>query len=115
MRLYFRLLTESFMFGAEPQERWTAEEKDNFEQHVKIRNRRMIKAAAWAAGAFMSNLVLIAPFLAGHSLHAYWKPYGVILLFCAYPLFLYLVLRVLFVWSSWQSATETRREFGDPL
>ncbi|WP_433971295.1 hypothetical protein [Tunturiibacter lichenicola] len=102
------------MFNVEPQEQWDAKEAVEFEVYVAARHRKMIKAAAWAGTALLVNILCIVPFAKGNFLHGYAEPVGRILVYCAMAFFLWFVLRVAFVWSSWQSARETRREFGDP-
>jgi hypothetical protein len=102
------------MFNAEPEPQWTAEDKADFETNVTARNR-LVRRNALKAGAFLlGDMICLVPFLAGFPLHAYWET-GKYLLFLAFPLFLWFVLKTGEVWSSWQSARETRREFGDPI
>ncbi len=103
------------MFNVEPQEQWNANEAAEFEEYVQARHRKMRRAAIWAGAALLLNLLCIDPFLYGHSLHRYWDTTGKYLLLLAMAVFLWFVLRVAFVWTSWQSARDTRREFGDPL
>ena len=103
------------MFNVEPQEQLTRQEAAEFEQHVTARHKKMTNSAFWVGGLLLANILCLIPFLAGHSLHRYWESIGRALLVTAFPLFLWFVMRVGFVWSSWQSARETRKEFGDPL
>jgi hypothetical protein len=100
------------MFGAEPQERWSLEEKEEFEQHATARLRRCLRDALYAGLALAANTLCIIPFLAGHRLHSHWES-GKYLLFTAMALLLWFLRKVGSVWASWQSARETRREFED--
>jgi|ERR1700722_1922348 len=102
------------MFNVEPQEQWNAEDAAEFERHVAVRHRKTLKAAMWAGGALLLNILCIVPFSKGHSLHFYAEPARILVDF-AMALFLWFVLKVCLVWASWQSARETRREYGDPL
>ena len=102
------------MFGAEPQERWTAEDRAEFDIYAAGRLRRMFRTAAWATAIFVTTIVAIIPFLAGHSLHLYWDGFGKYLIFVAEAELLWFVLRWGYVYSAWQSARETRREMSDP-
>jgi protein-S-isoprenylcysteine O-methyltransferase Ste14 len=102
------------LFNVEPQENWNVEDIANFEAHVAARQKKTIKDALWAGGALLLNILCIVPFSRGHFLHSYAEPTGRILVYLAMGLLLWFVLRVAFIWSSWQSARETRREFGDP-
>jgi protein-S-isoprenylcysteine O-methyltransferase Ste14 len=97
------------MFGAEPQEKWTSEEAKEFEQYVAVQHRRTRRNAQWAGSCFLLNILLIVPFLYGHSLHSHWESFGKYLLLTAMASFLWFVIKAGFVWSSWQSARETRR------
>jgi hypothetical protein len=103
------------MFGVEPQERWTAEEKLQFEKQVTSRHKKVLRDAAWAAAALVINILCLIPFLYGHSLHRYWDVFGKYLLLLALAAFLWLVLKAGLIWASWQAACETRHEYGDPL
>jgi hypothetical protein len=103
------------MFNVEPQEHWTVEEKTEFEEHVRCRHKKVLRDAAWATAALAINIFCLIPFLYGHSLHRYWDVFGKYLLLLALGLFLWFVLKAGLVWSSWQSARETRKEYGDPL
>jgi hypothetical protein len=103
------------MFNVEPQEQWDAKEAAEFEEHVAKRQKKMNRAAIWAGAVLLLDILCVVPFLYGHSLHRYWEAIGKYLLLLAMALFVWFVLRVGYVWSSWQSARETRREFGDPL
>jgi protein-S-isoprenylcysteine O-methyltransferase Ste14 len=103
------------MFNVEPQEQWDANEAAEFEEHVAKQQKKMNRAAIWAGAVLLLDILCVVPFLYGHSLHRYWEAMGKYLLLLAMALFLWFVMRVGYVWSSWQSARETRREFGDPL
>jgi hypothetical protein len=100
------------MFKAEPQVSWNAEEAAEFEQYAADQLKRTWISAGWAGAALILNTLCVIPFSKGHSFESYWHTarYLVIL---AMALFLWFTLRVAFVWSSWQTARETRREFGD--
>jgi hypothetical protein len=102
------------MFNAEPQEAWSKEEAAEFEAHVAARHKKTIRSAAWAGMALLADFLCFIPFSGGHALNRYFVPFGQIFLFAAFALFVWFVLKVGLVWASWQSARETRREFGDP-
>jgi hypothetical protein len=102
------------MFGAEPQEKWTSAEIEEFEQHVAVRHRKTLRGAVLAGSCLLLNILLVVPFLQGHFLHTYWESVGKFLLLTAMALFLWFVFKAGLVWASLQSAKETRREFGDP-
>lgn len=102
------------MFNVEPQEKWDAEEIEDFETHVAAILKRTKKDATYAGMALLINILGIIPFLKGHSLHRYWETIGKYLDLTAMALLLWFVIKVGFIWSAWQSARETRREFGDP-
>jgi hypothetical protein len=100
------------MFGAEPQERWSLEEKEEFEQHATARLRRCLRDALYAGLALAANILCIVPFLAGQRLHSHWQA-GKYLLFTAWAVLLWFLMKAGLVWASWQSTRETRREFVD--
>ena len=102
------------MFNVEPQEKWDAEEAADFERHVAAQLRKTTKAAAFAGMALLVNILGIIPFLYGHRLHRYFETIGKYLVLVATALFLWFVFKIGAIWASWQSARETRREFGDP-
>jgi hypothetical protein len=104
----------SRVFNVEPQQQPDAKDAAAFEKLAAEDLKRTTKAAAWAGGALLVNILCIIPFSKGHSLHVYAEPIGRGLVIVAMALFLWFVIKVAFVWSSWQSARETRREFGDP-
>jgi hypothetical protein len=98
------------MFGAEPQEQWTKEEQKEFEEHAAARLRACISSAVKAGVALLANLAIIVPFMAGHRLHGHWDQ-ARFLVITAELLFLWFVMKAGFVWSSWQSCREVRREY----
>ena len=71
------------MFGAEPQEKWTAQGAAEFEVYAAERLHRMMKRAIRATAIFAATLFAIGPFLSGHSLHAHWARVGQDLLLLA--------------------------------
>ena len=81
---------------------------------MSARHKRVLKEAIIAAAALVLGIALLTPFLDGFPLHRYWEV-GKYLVFIAFPLFLWFVLKVGAVWASWQSARETRREFEDQV
>jgi hypothetical protein len=101
------------MFGVEPQEHWTEEEQADFEEHAAARLKACKSSAAKAGAALLINIAIIAPFSAGHKLHSHWQQ-ARFLVFTAELLFLWFVLKVGFVWSSWKSSREVRREYERP-
>ena len=101
------------MFGVEPQEQWTEEERADFEEHAAARLRTCKSSAAKAGAALLINIAIVVPFSAGHQLHSHWQQ-ARFLIFTAELLFLWFVLKVGFVWSSWQSSREVRREYERP-
>ncbi len=102
------------MFNVEPQERWTVEEKAEFEEYVAEDLRKCIVAAGWAGGALLINILCIVPFLAGHFLHKYWESTK-FLVYTAEGLLLWFVYKASAVWASWKSAKDTRKEYGDSI
>ena len=100
------------MFGAEPRGQWSREEKEEFEQYASAQQRVCMRNALYAGLALTANILCIIPFLAGNRLHSHWQS-GKYLLFTAMGLLLWFMTKAGFVWSSWQSARETRREFAD--
>ena len=98
------------MFGAEPIESVSEEEIQEFELHAAARLKQCIFSAVWAAAAFVVVVICIVPFLAGHQFHRYWE-IAKYLIWVAMALWLWLILKVGFIWAAWQSARETRREF----
>ena len=107
-------LRKNLMFNAEPQLRMSREDKAEFEAHVSARHKRVLREAIIAAAALMLDIALLTPFFDGFPLHRYWE-LGKYLLFLAFPLFLWFVMKAGAVWASWQSARETRREFEDQV
>jgi hypothetical protein len=101
------------MFNVDPQEKLTAEEIAEFERSVSEDHSRAIKSAARAAIALMINILCIIPFSKGHSLHHIWDSFGKYLVLTCMVLFLWFVIKAGFVWVSWYTAWETRREFRD--
>jgi hypothetical protein len=100
------------MFGVEPQQNWSREEAEEFELYARERFREVTRSALRAAVAFALNAGCIVPFLDGHSLHRYWGA-ARYLIWTAMALLVWLVYKVALIWAAWQSARETRREFGD--
>jgi hypothetical protein len=98
------------MFGAEPQERWTKEEQKHFEENAAARLRARISSAVKAGIALLTNLAIIVPFMAGHRLHGHWEQ-ARFLVITAQLFFLWFGIEAGFVWSSWQSSREVRREY----
>lgn len=101
------------MFGAEPHEQWTKEEQANFEEHAAARLKACKSSAVMAGIALLINIAIIVPFSAGHRLHSHWQQ-ARFLVFTAELLFLWFVIKVGYVWSSWQSSREVRREYERP-
>lgn len=97
------------MFGAEPQESWTQEEQTGFEEHAAARPNDAKSSALKAGIALLCNFAIIAPFSVVQR-QAYW-PRARFLVFSAELLFLWFVVKVGFVWSSWQSSRAMRREY----
>jgi hypothetical protein len=100
------------LFGAEQLVPWKPEEKEEFEKVASARLRACVASFLKATAALTINIALIVPFLAGHRFHNQWN-YARYLLFTAEALLLWFVIKAAFVWSAWQSARETRREFED--
>ena len=69
--------------------------------------------ARWATAVFIGTLLTVTPFLYGHSLHIYWEKVGKYLVILAMGELLWFVLWWGFVYASWQSAREIRREMAD--
>jgi hypothetical protein len=106
------VLRREAMFGVEPEDPLTPEEKKEFEEHASAQLRACISSALKAAAALSINIAIIVPFLYGHRYHYLWN-FARYLIFTAEALLVWFVIKAGFVWSSWQSARETRREFGD--
>jgi hypothetical protein len=98
------------MLGAEPQERLTEQEQREFEEHAAARLQACISSMVKVGIALLANLAVIVPFSAGHFLHGHWKQ-AKFLVITAELLFLWFVIKAGFVWSSWQSSREVRREY----
>ena len=103
------------MFNVEPQEQWDANEAAEFDKHAADDLKKTLKVAGLSGGMLVVNILCVVPFSYGHSLHRHWEMIGKYLVMIAMGVFLWFVLSVAFVWSSWKSARETKREFGDPL
>ena len=101
------------MFGAEPEERLTQQDIEEFEEHVAVRHVKVLRDALIAGALLLLNVLLLVPFLAGHFLHSHWESVGKFLLTTALGLFLWFVSKAGAVWASYQAAKETRREFRD--
>ena len=97
------------MFNAEPIGLWTPEERDDFEQYVAERHRQTIRSAAWAGLILLIVCLCIVPFSTGHPLNRHWNV-ARYLVYLAELAFLWFGMKVGFIYSSWQSARETRRE-----
>jgi hypothetical protein len=102
------------MSNVEPQEQWDAKDATEFERYAAKQLRKTAKDAAWAGSALLLCILCIVPFAARHSLHRYWER-AKYLIYLAEALLVWFVIKAGSVWSAWQSARETRREFGDPL
>jgi hypothetical protein len=96
------------MFGAEPQEPWSEEERREFKAYISARTKSYAIRALKAATALAINIACTVPFLAGHRFHIYWHT-ARFLVWSAMALFLWLIVEIGFMWSSWQSARETKR------
>ena len=101
------------MFGAEPQEKWTVQEATEFEAEAAKDLFQKVIRAGWATAVFVGTMLAVTPFLYGHSLHAYWEKVGKYLVILAMSELLWIVLWWGFVYASWQSAREVRREMTD--
>jgi hypothetical protein len=102
------------VFNVEPQEQWDANEAAEFEKHAAKQLRKVVKDAVCAGGPLVLCILCIVPFAAGHPLHRYWERTK-FLIYVAEVLLVWFVIKAGFVWSAWQSARETRREFGEHL
>jgi hypothetical protein len=100
------------MFGAEPREKWDAQDRVDFERNASTRLRACVVAALRAGVLFIVTIACLFPFTAGHYLNRYWNS-ARILVYLVLASFLWLLYKVMLIWASWQSARETRREFGD--
>jgi hypothetical protein len=105
------------LLNVEPQESWNAEDDAEdaaeFERYAAKQLRKTVEGAAWVGGALLVCILCIVPFSARHSLHRYWER-AKFLVYLAEWLWVWFVVKVVFVWSAWQSARKTRREFGHP-
>jgi hypothetical protein len=100
------------MFGAEPQERWTQQDIAKFERYAAMQLRRRVRSAARAALILLVSVLFLLPFTAGHPLNKYWNT-ARFLVYVTLACFLWFFMTCMFVWSEWQSARETRRDFAD--
>jgi hypothetical protein len=100
------------MFGAEPQEEWDEQDIADFERNVTMRLRSCIRSAVRAGVLLLVTTFCLYPFTAGHYLNKYWDR-ARILVYVSLVSFLWFFYKVMLIWASWQSARETRREFGD--
>ncbi len=100
------------MFGAEPQERLTREERKDFEDCAAAKLKEGIRAALRAGALFLVNVLLIVPFAAGQPFHRYWNSMRFLVLI-AIGIWVWLVLRVALVWGTWQAGRDTRRGFRE--
>jgi hypothetical protein len=91
-----------------------SEEAAEFEAHVSARHPRLLMRAIWATAIFAATILAVIPFLEGNPLHRYWDSGGRYLLLVAMAELPWFVFRWGIVYSSWQSARETRREFSEP-
>src|SRR5690348_12422730 len=101
------------MFGAEPQEKWNERDRADFERNAAIRLRSCSISAIRAGAIFIGTVFCLLPFTAGHDLNRYWD-HARILVYVSLASFLWFFYKIMLIWASWQSARETRREFGDP-
>jgi hypothetical protein len=90
------------IFGVEPQEPWSDEEKREFEAYASAQTKSYANRALKVALALAVNIACIVPFSAGHQFHGH-SHIARILVWSAMALFLWLVMKIGFVWSSWQS------------
>jgi len=100
------------MFGVEPQERLTREERKDFEGYAATQLKLSIRAAVRVGALFLLNVMVIVPFAAGQPLHRYWYSTR-FLVWIAVGLWVWLVIRIAIVWGTWQAARETRRGFRE--
>jgi hypothetical protein len=101
------------MFGAEPQVQWTKEEQRYLEDHAAARLKACNSSAIKAGLALLINLAIIVPFGAGQQLQGYWQQ-ARFLVITAGLLSLWFVIKVGFVWNSWQISRRVRRECERP-
>jgi hypothetical protein len=67
------VVQENRVFGAEPQEPWSREEKEEFEAYASAQLRACSIGALKVAALFVINILCIVPFSAGHRFHSHWK------------------------------------------
>ncbi len=101
------------MFGAQPQEECDVQDRVDFERNASIRLRACVIAALRAGVLLLITIACLFPFTAGRYLNRYWDR-ARFLVYVVLASFLWFFYKVMLVWASWQSARETRREFGDP-
>jgi len=80
---------------------------------LKSNIKKVLKGASIAVSIFLLNILVLLPFLAGHSLHSYWESAGKVILLLAMGTFLVCVIKVAAIYASYQAARDTRREFRD--
>lgn len=85
---------------------------------LEVRQYASERIAGWRRRSLYSTVALVLtcasiyPFLAGHSLHAYWEPFGKYLVFVAMALLVVFVLCTGFFYSSWQALRDFKKGQG---
>ena len=102
------------MFGAEPQETWSKQDAEEFEQHASARLRQCIASARWAGLFLILSVLGLLPFVTGHPIHMQSEAGKLLFLCASLGCLIWFVYKCMLIWASWQSSSETRREYGDP-
>lgn len=102
------------MFGAGSQERWTTEERAEFETYTATRLRGLIRRALFVSVFFIGSLCAIVPFSKGYFLYKHAEPTGRFIVYLAEAALVWSVIRWGYVYTEWQTAREIRREVADP-
>src|SRR5271156_996721 len=104
---------EIAMFGAEPQEEWNKKDAEEFERHASAQLQACVASMVRAALVLLVSILCLLPFTEGHPFNRYWN-LARYLVYLTMGCFFWFFYKCMLIWVSWQSARETRREFGDP-
>jgi hypothetical protein len=101
------------MFDADADDGPLSEEEiEAVKQNERERLRLWRKRALYSTMAFFLSCASVAPFLAGHSLHAYWESFG------KYLVLLSMVLLPVFVccaglwWGAWCALCDVEKTYS---
>jgi hypothetical protein len=86
------------------------EQLSELRQYANERIHRARRQAMYAFVALFLSCASVAPFLSGHSLHAYWKPFGKYLVLLSMGLLPVFVYFAGCWWNAWTVLREIKRE-----